>query len=80
MLNALKRANKNGAKIITINPLPETGLIRFKDPQSVGDVLGEGTALTDLFLQVRLNGDVPLMKGHLKVALGQRKSLSLSPF
>ncbi|MEZ4722815.1 MAG: FdhF/YdeP family oxidoreductase [Flavobacteriales bacterium] len=67
MLSALKKAKQHGAKIITINPLPETGLIRFKDPQSVGDVLGEGTALTDLFLQVRINGDVALMKAILKL-------------
>ena len=80
MLNALKRANKNGAKIITINPLPETGLIRFKDPQSVGDVLGEGTALTDLFLQVRLNGDVPLMKAILKLLWDKEKSEPQSVF
>jgi len=58
MLSALKKAKQKGAKIITINPLPETGLIRFKDPQSVGDMLGNGTELTDLFLQVKINGDV----------------------
>lgn len=65
MLNALKKAKVKGAKIITINPLPETGLLRFKDPQSVGDVLGEGIQLTDLFLQVKINGDVALMKAIL---------------
>ena len=67
MLNALKKAKKNGAKIITINPLPETGLLRFKDPQSIGDVLGSGTELCDLFLQVRINGDVALLKGIMKL-------------
>ncbi|GAB5539844.1 MAG: hypothetical protein Salg2KO_19470 [Salibacteraceae bacterium] len=67
----MKKAKKNGAKIITINPLPETGLIRFKDPQSVSDVMGEGVPLTDVFLQVKLNGDVPLMKGILKCLLNR---------
>lgn len=62
MLSALKKAKQGGAQIITINPLPETGLIRFRDPQDLGDILGEGTALTDLFLQVKINGDVPLLK------------------
>lgn len=66
MLSALKKAKQRGAKIITINPLPETGLIRFKDPQSMGDIMGEGTALTDVFLQVRINGDVALMKAIIK--------------
>lgn len=65
MLSALQKAKKNGAYIISINPLPETGLIRFKNPQNVGDLLGSGTAISDLFLQVRINGDVPLVKAIL---------------
>ncbi|MEP2771063.1 MAG: FdhF/YdeP family oxidoreductase [Fulvivirga sp.] len=69
MLTALQKAKKNGAKIITVNPLPETGLIRFKHPQSPVDMLGAGTALTDLFLQVRVNGDVPLLKAMIKMLL-----------
>ena len=67
MLSALQKAKKAGAKIITINPLPETGLIRFKHPQSVADMAGSGTALTDLFLQVKINGDVALLKAILKI-------------
>ena len=35
MLSALQKAKANGAKIIAVNPLPEAGLIRFKDPQKV---------------------------------------------
>lgn len=73
MLTALKKAKQKGAKIITINPLPETGLIRFKDPQSIGDVFGEGTALTDLFLQVKINGDVALMKAILKLLYNKER-------
>ena len=33
MLTALRDAKRNGAKIIHVNPLPETGLVRFKHPQ-----------------------------------------------
>lgn len=33
MLSVLERAKANGAKIIAVNPLPEAGLLRFKDPQ-----------------------------------------------
>ncbi|MEO1435356.1 MAG: FdhF/YdeP family oxidoreductase [Bacteroidota bacterium] len=62
MLSALQKAKKAGAKIITVNPLPETGLIRFKHPQKVGDLFGAGTVLTDLFLPVQINGDVALVK------------------
>ena len=80
MLNALKKAKVKGAKIITINPLPETGLMRFKDPQSVGDVLGEGIQLTDLFLQVKINGDVALMKAILLLLWQKEKANPKSEF
>ncbi|HEX4946962.1 MAG TPA: FdhF/YdeP family oxidoreductase, partial [Blastocatellia bacterium] len=66
MLTALQQAKHNGAKIITINPLPEVGLMRFKHPQEVSGIIGKGTALTDVFLQVRINGDVALLKGLMK--------------
>ncbi len=65
MLSALKDAKNNGAKIISINPLRETGLIRFKDPQSPSDMLSLGTELTDLYLQLKINGDVALLKAIL---------------
>lgn len=62
MLSALERCKENGGKIITINPLPEAGLMKFVNPQRPGKVLTGGTPLTDLFLQVKVNGDVPLLK------------------
>ncbi|MBL6448127.1 FdhF/YdeP family oxidoreductase [Fulvivirga sp. 29W222] len=73
MLIALQKAKENGAKIITINPLSEAGLIRFKHPQKPLDVIGSGTKLTDLFLQVRVNGDVPLLKAMIKLLLEREK-------
>ncbi len=69
MLTALQRAKRRGCKIVHVNPLPETGLQRFKHPQNPLDMLGRGTQLSDLFLQVRVNGDVPLLKGIMKVVL-----------
>ncbi len=33
MLTALEKAKHNGAKIVAINPMPEAGLMRFKNPQ-----------------------------------------------
>jgi molybdopterin-dependent oxidoreductase alpha subunit len=62
MLTALQKAKANGAKIISVNPLPETGLIGFNNPQTVNGILGLKAALTDLFLQVRINGDMALLK------------------
>ena len=69
MLTALERAKRNGCKIVHINPLPEVGMTRFKHPQDVLSWLGDGTALADLFLQVRINGDVALLKGIMKEVL-----------
>ncbi|WP_428308361.1 FdhF/YdeP family oxidoreductase [Lacipirellula sp.] len=66
MLSVLQEAKRNGAKIIAVNPLPETGLISFMQPQEVAGLLGHATPIADLFLQVRINGDVPLFKGILK--------------
>ncbi|MFD4632139.1 FdhF/YdeP family oxidoreductase [Streptomyces sp. NPDC058284] len=61
MLSALEKAKNNGAKIITVNPLPEAGLERFKNPQTPQGML-KGTSLTDLFLQIRLGGDQALFR------------------
>ena len=63
MLTALQKAKRAGAQIVSVNPMPEAGLLRFKHPQELGGLLGSGTVLTDLFLQVRINGDVALMQG-----------------
>ena len=62
MLSALQKAKENGTTIISVNPLPETGLMGFKDPQSVKGALGIKAKLTDIFLQVKLNGDMALIK------------------
>ena len=76
MLAALERAKRNGCRIVHINPLPEAGMTRFKHPQDVLGWFGGGTALADLFLQVRINGDVALLKGIMKevVAAEERRS------
>lgn len=73
MLTALERAKRNGCKLVHINPLPEVGMTRFKHPQDVIGLLGAGTELADLFLQVRINGDVALLKGIMKAVLAHEE-------
>ena len=63
MLTTLAEAKQAAAVIITINPLVEGGLLRFKDPQEVKGAIGPGQKLTDLYLQIRINGDTALFKG-----------------
>ncbi|MDO8543101.1 MAG: FdhF/YdeP family oxidoreductase [Opitutaceae bacterium] len=76
MLTALESAKRRGAKIVSINPLPEVGLERFKNPQDflhplkvLQTLAGEGTALSDRWLQPRIAGDLALLKGLMKEML-----------
>ncbi|REC45475.1 FdhF/YdeP family oxidoreductase [Chryseobacterium pennipullorum] len=62
MMSALAKGKNNGAKIIAVNPLPEAGLMGFINPQSVKDVLRGGVQLADLYLPVKINGDMALLK------------------
>jgi formate dehydrogenase major subunit len=72
MLTALELAKKNGAKILAVNPLKEAGFVRFRNPQTPRGLSGVGTALADLHLPVRVNGDLALFQaiGALLVEWG----------
>ena len=63
MLSILEKAKARGAKVIAVNPLPEAGLMRFKDPQKVHGVVGHGVPIADEFVQIRLGGDMALFAG-----------------
>lgn len=65
MLSSLERAKANGAKVVSINPLKEIGLVKFKNPQTIKGVVGGGTVISDLYLQVRINEDVALLKAAM---------------
>ncbi|MGW7449402.1 FdhF/YdeP family oxidoreductase [Kitasatospora sp. NPDC054795] len=69
MLSALERAKRAGATIVSVNPLPEAGLERFKNPQHARGLVGHGTKLTDLFLQIRLGGDLALFRALNRIVL-----------
>jgi molybdopterin-dependent oxidoreductase alpha subunit len=73
MLAALQKAKRNGCKLVHINPLPEVGMTQFKHPQDILGWIGKGTTLADLFLQVRINGDVALLQGIIKVVLDEEE-------
>lgn len=61
-LTAFKKQKENGGKFITINPMPETGLMKFKEPQSVKGALGLADKISDEYVQVRLDGDRALFQ------------------
>lgn len=63
MLSALREAVKSGATVVSVNPLVETGLVKFAHPQELGDLLSGGVALASRFVRVRINGDLALFRG-----------------
>ncbi|WP_440103648.1 FdhF/YdeP family oxidoreductase [Glutamicibacter mishrai] len=67
MLSALSDARKRGARVVAINPLPEAGFFGFKDPQTVGGMLGKAEPVASDFLQIKVGGDLALFQafGHL---------------
>lgn len=62
MLSAIEKCKVNGGKVISVNPLPEAGLIKYTDPQSPKRMLTNGIKITDLFLPIKINGDVAFLK------------------
>ncbi|HEU5152740.1 MAG TPA: FdhF/YdeP family oxidoreductase [Iamia sp.] len=74
MLTSLERAKAGGARIVAVNPLPEAGLIRFKNPQRPRGIVGAGTDLADRYLQIRVNGDMALFQA-VNAALIERDAL-----
>ena len=69
MLTSMEQTVLNGGKIVSVNPLLETGLKAFSHPQKISGILGRATPLASLHLPVRLNGDLPFLKGMLKCVL-----------
>ncbi|WP_120005522.1 FdhF/YdeP family oxidoreductase [Nesterenkonia muleiensis] len=67
MLGSLAECRKNGGKVVAVNPLPEAGLLRFKDPQTPQGLVGSGDRISDEFLQIKVGGDQALFQalGHL---------------
>jgi molybdopterin-dependent oxidoreductase alpha subunit len=71
MLTALQAARRRGCHIVAVNPLRERGLVRFAHPQEPLALLGRGTPIAELYLQVRVGGDVALLRGIAKAVLEQ---------
>ncbi|WP_372698330.1 FdhF/YdeP family oxidoreductase [Arthrobacter sp. JSM 101049] len=69
MLTELESCKRNGGHIVAINPLPEAGLRRYKNPQKVRGIIGHGTDIADQYLQIRLSGDMALMQAVSKRVL-----------
>ncbi len=80
MLSALKKCVENGGKIVSVNPLPEAGLSGFVDPQSVMNVLKNGTMFHTLHVGLRINSDVAFLKGVMRLLLDKEDAAPGSTF
>jgi molybdopterin-dependent oxidoreductase alpha subunit len=76
MLTALQAAKRAGATIVAVNPLKEAGLLAFQNPQEIRGMLGFGTPLADLYLQVRIGGDQALLQGVMKALLAREEQVA----
>jgi formate dehydrogenase major subunit len=74
MLTALEEAKEAGAGIVAVNPLPEAGLINFRNPQRPRGLVGKGTDLADQYLQIRLAGDMALLQALSKRVLDAERA------
>jgi molybdopterin-dependent oxidoreductase alpha subunit len=83
MLSSLQMAKQSGAKIIAVNPLPEAGLMNFinPNPQHYDSLLKYSAVmlghqkikLADLYLPIRIGGDMAFLKGVMKNLLEREK-------
>jgi len=70
MLHQLQDARKRGIPIVTFNPIRETGLVSFANPQSPAEMLtGSKTQISTQYHQLRIGGDVAALMGLCKVML-----------
>ena len=70
MLHKLQEARKRGVPIITFNPLRETGLLHFANPQSPAEMLSSAeTTISTSYLQVRAGGDSAALLGIIKALI-----------
>ncbi|MEU1278645.1 FdhF/YdeP family oxidoreductase [Streptomyces sp. NPDC005805] len=72
MLTALAEAHRRGARIVHINPLVEAAATRTIVPHDFLDMATfHSTPTTNLNLQVRIGGDMALLRGIAKAVLEQ---------
>jgi molybdopterin-dependent oxidoreductase alpha subunit len=62
MLASLEECVRNGGEVVSINPLREAGLVRFRNPQKARGVVGKGPPLAVQLLPIRLGGDLALFQ------------------
>ena len=72
MMTNLRDAARRGASIISFNPFRERALVRFQAPQSPIEMATlSSTQISSRLYQVRVGGDVAVIKGLMKVLVDE---------
>ena len=70
MMTELRNASRRGVPIVAVNPLRERALERFAAPQSPVEMATlTSTRIASEYCQVRIGGDIALLKGIMKAVL-----------
>jgi molybdopterin-dependent oxidoreductase alpha subunit len=70
MMTSLRDASRRGVPIVAINPLRERALERFAAPQApIEMVTFSSTAIASEYCEVKIGGDLALLKGIMKLVL-----------
>ncbi len=70
MLVELQKAMRRGAKVISINPLYEKGLVEFTHPKEFLPMMTLGKSkISSSYFQIKVGGDLAAIKGVIKILL-----------
>ena len=65
LMSSLAQIRRKGGKVIVVNPIRETGLVRFKIPSRVRSLLF-GSEIASLYIQPNIGGDLAFLSGVSK--------------
>ncbi|WP_182406757.1 FdhF/YdeP family oxidoreductase [Psychrobacter sp. GP33] len=74
MLEMLAHAHKQGCRIISVNPMREQGLRKFRNPQKPTHMAaGQSDDMVDEVIQIQIGGDAALLTGMAKWLIKNNK-------
>lgn len=68
LMTSLMQIRRRGGKVIVINPVRETGLVKFRVPSDVISLL-KGTKIASHYIQPHIGGDLALLWGIAKAVV-----------
>ncbi|HUF95217.1 MAG TPA: FdhF/YdeP family oxidoreductase [Acidimicrobiia bacterium] len=70
LMTTLMHFKRRGGKVIVVNPLKETGLVRFKVPSNLRSMVF-GSPIADEYVQPHIGGDIAFLSGVSKAVLAR---------